>query len=120
MSHCAIRCTRDGYAVVGNQTRIYVYDNRIHDQECMLTIDTEKYGKFVESLTDGCPLPGGNNGNWEGLAHVVLARGRPGGERVPRERSGPHTQSARRAAHGCVARTVRRQLKPEGRGLSRR
>jgi hypothetical protein len=56
-----------GYAVVGNQTRIYVYDNRIHDQECMLTIDTEKYGKFVETLTDGRALPGGNNGNWEGL-----------------------------------------------------
>ena len=56
-----------GYAVVGNQTRIYVYDNRIHDQECMLTIDTEKYGKFTETLTDGRALPGGNNGNWEGL-----------------------------------------------------
>ena len=56
-----------GYAVVGSQIQIYVYDNRIHDQECMLTIDTEKYGKFVETLTDGRALPGGNNGNWEGL-----------------------------------------------------
>jgi hypothetical protein len=56
-----------GYAVVGTQTRIYVYDNRIHDQECMLTIDTEKYGKFVETLSDGTTLPGGNNGNWEGM-----------------------------------------------------
>ena len=56
-----------GYAVVGNQTRIYVYDNRIHDQECMLTIDTEKYGKITETLTDGSVLPRQNNGNWEGL-----------------------------------------------------
>jgi hypothetical protein len=56
-----------GYAVVGSQIQIYVYDNRIHDQECMLTIDTEKYGKFTETLTDGSHLPGGNNGNWEGL-----------------------------------------------------
>ena len=56
-----------GYAVVGNQTRIYVYDNRIHDQECMLTIDTEKDGKIAETLTNGHPLPAPNNGNWEGL-----------------------------------------------------
>jgi hypothetical protein len=56
-----------GYAVVGSQIQIYVYDNHIHDQECMLTIDTEKYGKFMETLTDGNHLPGGNNGNWEGL-----------------------------------------------------
>ena len=56
-----------GYAVVGGQTLIYVYDNRIHDQECMLTIDTEKAGKVVETLKDGSQLPGGNDGNWEGL-----------------------------------------------------
>jgi hypothetical protein len=56
-----------GYAVVGSQIQIYVYDNRIHDQECMLTIDTEKYGKFTETLTDGTLLPAPNNGNWEGL-----------------------------------------------------
>ena len=56
-----------GYAVVGSQTQIYVYDNRLHDQECMLTVDTENPGKIVETLADGSALPGGNNGNWEGL-----------------------------------------------------
>jgi hypothetical protein len=55
-----------GYAVVGRQMQIYIYDNRFHDQECMLTIDTEKYGKFVETFTDSSPLPE-NEGNWEGL-----------------------------------------------------
>ena len=56
-----------GYAVVGSQIQIYVYDNRLHDLECMLTIDTEKYGKFVETLKDGSPLPEDRHGNWEGL-----------------------------------------------------
>ena len=56
-----------GYAVVGGPTLIYVYDNRIHDQECTLTIDTGKPGEIVETLADGSQLPGGNDGNWEGL-----------------------------------------------------
>ncbi|MGI5518820.1 hypothetical protein [Streptomyces sp. CA-106131] len=55
-----------GYAVVGGQTLIYVYDNRYHDRECMLTVDTEKPGKILETLADGSALPGGN-GNWAGL-----------------------------------------------------
>ena len=56
-----------GYVVAGGQTLIYVYDNRFHDQECMLTIDTENPGKILETLVDGSALPDGNNGNWEGL-----------------------------------------------------
>jgi hypothetical protein len=56
-----------GYAVVGGQTLIYVYDNRFHDQECMLTVATENPGKILEILVDGSALPSNNNGNWEGL-----------------------------------------------------
>jgi hypothetical protein len=56
-----------GYAVVGGQTRIYVYDNRFHDRECVLTVDTKNPGKILQELTDGCALPGGKNGNWQGL-----------------------------------------------------
>lgn len=56
-----------GYAVVVGQTQIYVYDNRLHDRECMLTVDTEHPGKIVETLADGSALPPGYNGNWEGL-----------------------------------------------------
>ena len=54
-----------GYAVVGGQTVIYVYDNRYHDQECILTVDTAKPGKILETFVDGSALP--DNGNWEGL-----------------------------------------------------
>ncbi len=56
-----------GYAVVRGTTRIYVYDNRIHDQGCMLTVDPQNPGKIVETLANGGPLPNGNSGNWEGL-----------------------------------------------------
>jgi hypothetical protein len=51
----------------GGQTRIYVYDNRCADQECVLTLDTDNPGPIVETLADGSALPGGNNGDWEGL-----------------------------------------------------
>ncbi len=56
-----------GYAVAGSQTLIYVYDNRFHDQECMLAVDTENPGQILQTLVDGSALPGSNNGNWEGL-----------------------------------------------------
>ena len=56
-----------GYAVAGGQTLIYVYDNRFHDQECVLTVDTEKPGEILQTLADGSGLPDNNNGKWEGL-----------------------------------------------------
>jgi hypothetical protein len=56
-----------GYAVAGGQTLIYVYDNRFHDRECVLTVDTESPGEILQTLADGTALPGGNNGKWEGL-----------------------------------------------------
>ena len=56
-----------GYAVIGSQTRIYVYDNRLNDTECILTVATENPGKILQTLIDGSPLPNDNNGNWEGL-----------------------------------------------------
>jgi hypothetical protein len=56
-----------GYAVAGDQTQIYIYDNRFCDQECMLTVATKNPGKIVETLVDGTSLPDGNNENWEGL-----------------------------------------------------
>ncbi|HTW78232.1 MAG TPA: hypothetical protein VME23_01685 [Terracidiphilus sp.] len=56
-----------GYAIAGPQTFIYVYDNRLHDTVCMLAMDSQDPVKVVETLTDGSPLPGGNNGTWEGL-----------------------------------------------------
>jgi hypothetical protein len=46
---------------------IYVYDNRFHDLECMLTVATENPGKFLETQMDGSALPNKSNGNWEGL-----------------------------------------------------
>jgi hypothetical protein len=55
-----------GYSVAGNQTLVYVYDNRFHDQECVLTIDPVKFGKIVQTFADGKALPK-NEGNWEGL-----------------------------------------------------
>jgi hypothetical protein len=56
-----------GYAVVGGKTRVYIYDNRMHDRECILTIDPENPGEIVQTLANGAPLPDGNNGNWKGL-----------------------------------------------------
>jgi len=56
-----------GYMVVGSQTRIYVYDNRMNDTECILTVDTENPGEVLQTLADGSPLPDDNNGKWEGF-----------------------------------------------------
>ena len=61
-----------GYAVAGGQTLIYIYDNRLHGQNCMLTIDTENPGKILQTLADGSALPNDDKGNtvdgtWEGL-----------------------------------------------------
>jgi hypothetical protein len=54
-----------GYAVTGGQTLIYVYDNRYHDQVCILVVDNETQ-KIEETFSDTTtPLPG--NPYWDGL-----------------------------------------------------
>ena len=54
-----------GYAVTASQTLIYVYDNRYHDQVCILVVDNESQKieeKFADSTTS---LP--DNASWAGL-----------------------------------------------------
>jgi len=50
-----------GYAVAGSQTMIYIYDNRYHDQVCILVVDSESQ-KIVEITSEGMSL-----GNWDCL-----------------------------------------------------
>jgi hypothetical protein len=49
-----------GYAVAGSQTMIYVYDNRYHDQVCILVVDSET--QKIEEISDGTSLD-----NWDCL-----------------------------------------------------
>jgi hypothetical protein len=64
---CSHQVVAYGYAVIGSQTQIYVYDNGMNDTECILTVVTENPGKVLQTLPDGTPLPDNNNGNWEGF-----------------------------------------------------
>jgi hypothetical protein len=60
-----------GYAIVGPQTFIYVYDNRVHDTVCALAVDTEDPQKITQYLGDLATTlvsaTPDNNGTWAGL-----------------------------------------------------